>query len=172
MPATFSEVVVITLNIFGHASFILLVLVVWLALLASFQAPAEDPSSDVLVQITLCVLSVGVPYGAYSLLYKSTPPPLQQQEGERQPQAFLYSRLFRSGLETARPWASGVDESVRAGVALGAVTLVGALTHGVFLKIETGEDLVERVVTWLVTGCFQMGACYLARLAVCWACNW
>ena len=79
--------------------------------------------------------------------------------------------MFRSGIETARSWAPSVDESVRAGVALGAVTLVGALTHEVFLKIDTGEDLVEQVVTWFVTGCFQMGACYLARLAVWWACN-
>lgn len=172
MPATFSEVVVTTLNIFGHASFILLILVIWFAFMASLKAPAEDPSSDVLVQITLCVLSVGVPYGAYSLLYKSTLPLQQQQEGERQSHASFFGRVFRSGLETTRAWAPGVDESVRAGVALGVITLVGAFTHEVFLKIEMGEDLVEQVVTWFVTGCFQMVACSLARLAVRWACNW
>lgn len=172
MPVTFSEVVMTTLNVFGYASFTLLVLVLWLALAASFQAPAEDPSSDILVQITLCVLSFGVPYGACSLLYKPTPPTPPQQEGQGRPQAPLLSRMFRSGLVAARQWAPGVGEYARTGVALGAVTFVGAFTHEVFLKMETGEDFVARVVTWFVTGCFQMAACYLARLAMWWAFNW
>jgi len=169
MPIAFYEVVVTALNVFVYASLTLLVLVLWLALAASFQAPAEDPSSDILVQITLCVLSFGVPYGAYSLLYKPTPPAPPQQAGQGPPQAPLLNWMFRSGLVAARQWAPGVGEYSRACVALGAVTFVGAFTHEVFLKMEAGEDLVERVVTWFVTGCFQMGACYLAHLAVWWA---
>lgn len=172
MPVTFSEVVVTSLNVFGYASFTLLVLVLWLALAASFQAPPEDPSSDILVQLTLGAFCLGLPYGAYSLLYKPTPPSPPQQEGQGPPQAPLLSRMLRSGLVAARQWAPGVAEYSRAAVALGAITFVGAFTHEVFLKMETGEDLVERVVTWFVTGCFQMGACYVARLAVWWAFGW
>ena len=172
MPVTVSEVVVTALNVFGYASFTFLVLVLWLALAASFQAPAEDPSSDILVQLTLCVLSVGVPYGAYSLLYKPTPPSPPQDQPQEQQQAPRLNRVFRSGLVAARQWAPGVGEYTRVTVTLGSITFVGAFTHEVFLKMERGEDLVERVVTWFVTGCFQMGACYLARLAVWWAFGW
>lgn len=172
MPVTFSEVAVTALNVFGYASFTLLVLVLWLALIASFQAPTHDPSSDVLVQITLCILSFGVPYGAYSLLYKPAPPPPPQAQAQGQSQASPLNRMIRSGLVAAREWAPSFGECARAGFALGAVTMVGAFTHEVFLKMETGNDLVERVVTWFVTGLFQMGACFLARLAVWWAFAW
>lgn len=167
MPVTFSELAFTTLNFFGYVSFILLVLVLWLALAASFQAPAEDPSSDMLVQITLAILSFGVPYGVYSL-HKPVPPP-PQDHAQGQPQASSLSRMVWSGLAAARRWAPGAGECMRVGVALGAVTFVGAFTHEVFLKMETGEDLVEQVVTWFVTGLFQMGACFLARRAVWWA---
>lgn len=141
------------------------VIMIWLALFSSLQAPPNDPSADVLVKITLSILSFGVPCVVYTLLHKTPPPPRSSRPEDK----LHVMQITRISIDQCRRWAPVLRKSIRVCTGLGAVTFVGAFTHEVFLKLENGEDAVEHVVTWFMTGLFQMTACHFAQHVLKWA---